>query len=134
MQVAFDTMFFSLEPKRGGEEAHNSLDGDGMACHAVTAQAATSNHGARTLLSQTLKSFRAGDAYADLNDPKRSPADLAKLAQSSSTAVQSFLKNNSGASVFSCEWTNSDDETGSAVIAIDAKSGEVRVLFGYVGA
>jgi hypothetical protein len=136
MQVAFDAMFFSLEPKRDGEQAHNSLDGDALSCHAVTAQAATNKHGARTLLSQTLKAFRAGDAYADLVDPSNNqkPADLAKLVQSSSTAVQSFLKDNQNAAIFSCGWGNGDDETASAVISIDAKSGEARVLFGFVGA
>ena len=137
LQIAFDAMFFSLEPKRDGEDAHNSLDGDGMTCNPVNARASTANHRSRSLLSETLQSFRAGDAYAAIvdpnNDPKISDADLKKLVAASDTAVKSFMKGNDGASIFSCSWGNADDETGSAVLSIDAKSGEVRVLFGFVG-
>jgi hypothetical protein len=135
LQLAFDAMFFSMEPARKGEDAHNSLAGDSMSCHAVTAQAATSKHAARPILSVALKAFRAGSAYADLVDPsaKIAPADAAKLVASSNTVVGSMLKGLDSAAIYSCDWSNGDDETATGVIAVDPKSGELRVLFGYVG-
>jgi hypothetical protein len=138
LQIAFDAMFFSLEPKRDGEDAHNSLDSDTMSCQVVAAQPATNQHVARTQLSSALKAYRSGSAYASIvdpnNEPKISSGDLAKAVQSSSAAVHSLLKDNAGATLYGCTWGNGDDETGSALIAIDTKTGVLRVLFGYVGA
>ncbi|HEY8075908.1 MAG TPA: hypothetical protein VIF62_17395 [Labilithrix sp.] len=137
LQLAFDAMFFSMEPKRDGEDQHNALTDDSMSCQLVTAQAATNKHGARTLQSGALKAFRAGSAYAALvdpsNDPKIGSSDLAKLVASSTTSVQSLMKGMNAPSIYSCDWSNGDDETATAVFAVDPKSGEVRVLFGYVG-
>jgi len=137
LQAAFDAMFFSLEPKRDGEDAHNNLANDSMSCRPLAAQPATDKHPARSLVSTTLKGFRAGSAYAALvdpnNEPKISSDDLTKLVSASSTAGQSFLKDNAGAAIYACDWSNTDDESATALIAVNAGTKQLRVLFGYVG-
>jgi hypothetical protein len=129
LQLAFDFMFFTIEPKRDGEDAHNSLDGDDMSCSPIQKNTKSNRN-----LSQEqvlVSAFRKGtNLLPGPNDPPISGADRTTRLKASDAAVQSFLKGNTG-QIFECNWDNSDDETGYELVSIDVASGEVRVLMMY---
>jgi hypothetical protein len=126
--MAFDLMFRIDGSKAGdktgfGWAAKWSPDSERVSCQIVKDQ------------KKAFTRFSAFQAFSAMRDDKQaSSADHATLENGGRTAVGSMLKDLGGAKLYKCHWDNTDDTDTDALVTIDAKSGEVRVLVAFTGA
>jgi hypothetical protein len=79
--------------------------------------------------------FSAFQGYVAAHGDTQAPAaDRAALENAAKTAVGSLMKDLGGAKLYKCHWDNTDDTDTDALVTIDAKSGEIRVLVAFAGA
>ncbi len=79
--------------------------------------------------------FKHFQAYVSSHGDPQNSAKARSFEANATALVSSFLKGAAaGARLYRCHWDNNDDTDADALILLDDKGGEVRVLLAFAGA
>ena len=126
--MAFDIMFRSDGSKPGdaggfGWQQKWNPENETMGCLATDRAKADSR-------------FKRFSAYVSSHGDSQIPVAKRSVIETSATVlVRSFVKSApASAKLYKCHWDNTDDTSADALLLVDAKTGEIRVIVALQGA
>jgi hypothetical protein len=84
--------------------------------------------------AKALSRFQSFQGYTvTANDKGLTAAQRTQLQQDAARAVDSLLKDAGSAALYACHWDNADDTNLDALVTVDEKAGQLRVLAALAG-
>jgi hypothetical protein len=85
--------------------------------------------------TRALSRFKRFEGYVGAQGDTQIPAAKRQLLEKNAgLAVGSLMRDVGAAKLFNCHWDNTDDSSADALVRVDEKTGEIRVLLAFSGA